>query len=175
MTDQMSDDRARPSRRSFIAASGTAVLAATAGCTAVVDFIGDRLLKEVNVFNEINRPVAGSIVVTDPDGDTALDETFDLAASDDEDEGSNSGSDNGSSSGDDDQSLAVYGDVWTGSGSYEVSVELDGTEIDGQSQASGTVTINNPDEEMLAVALGSGEMDEPIDFRVGESLSDFAE
>ncbi|WP_256392967.1 hypothetical protein [Natronoarchaeum rubrum] len=173
MTAKTPDDRARPSRRSFIAASGTAVLAATAGCTAVVDFIGDRLLEEVNVFNEINRPVAGSIVVTDPDGETVLDETFDIAPSDDDDSGS--GGDNGSNSGEDGQGIAVYDDVWTGSGSYEVSVELDGTEIDGQSQASETVTINAPDEEMLAVALGSAEMDDPIDFRVGESLSDFAD
>jgi len=171
MTARIPRDGARPSRRSFLAASGTAVLAATAGCTAVVDFIGDRLLEEVNVFNETNRRVGGSITVADPAGDTVLDETFDLAASDDED-GSSSGNE---SSSDDEQSTAVYDDVWTESGSYEVTVELPDTEIDGQSRASGTVSIENVDEEMLAVALGSGEVDEPIGFRVGESLSDFAD
>ncbi|GAA0668777.1 twin-arginine translocation signal domain-containing protein [Natronoarchaeum mannanilyticum] len=171
MTARIPHDDAQPSRRSFLAASGTAVLAASAGCTAVVDFIGDRLLEEVNVFNETNRRVGGSITVVDPAGDTVLDETFDLAASDDED-GSGSGNE---SSSEDEQSTAVYDDVWTESGSYEVTVELPDTEIDGQSQASGTVTIDDTDEEMLAVALGSGEVDEPIGFRVGESLSDFAD
>lgn len=174
MTTQIPNDSGSLSRRSFLVAGGTVALAATAGCTGIIDFFGDRLLEEVNVFNESNQPVAGSIVVADPDGDTVLDDVFDLAASDNEDSGSESGSDNGSTTGDD-QSAAVYDDVWTRSGSYEVTVEIDNAEIDGQSQANGTVTIDNPDEQMLAVVLGSAELDEPIGFRVGESLSDFAD
>ncbi|ELY63143.1 hypothetical protein C489_20046 [Natrinema versiforme JCM 10478] len=150
----------------FLAAGGTAALAATAGCTAVMDFIGDQLLEQVNVFNETDRRVSGSIVVIDPDGDTALDETFDIAASDSEDNESN---------GDDEQSVAVYDDVWDGAGDYEVTVELDDAEIDGESGANETVTIDDPEEEMLAVALGSEEVDEPIGFRVGKSLSDFGQ
>lgn len=174
MTAQIPNDSGSLSRRSFLVAGGTVALAATAGCTGILDFFGDRLLEEVNVFNETNQSVAGSIVLTDPDGDTVLDEEFNLVASDDEDNGSGSGSDNGSTSGDD-QSAAVYDDVWTKSGSYEATVGIDNTEINGQSQANETVTIDNPDEQMLAVALGSAELDEPIGFRVGESLSDFAD
>jgi hypothetical protein len=138
------------------------MLAATAGCTAVMDFIGNRLLEQVNVFNETDRRIGGSIVVVDPDGDTALDETFDIAPSD-----------SGNDDGDDEQSVAVYDDVWDGAGTYEVTVELDATDIDGESRASETVPIDDPDAEMVAVVLGSEEVDDPIGFRVGESLSDF--
>ncbi|SFS92413.1 hypothetical protein SAMN04488556_3410 [Halostagnicola kamekurae] len=157
-----------PPRRTFIAASGTALLGSTAGCTAVVNFIGSQILEQVNVFNETNQPVTGAITIVDPAGDTVLDETFDLAASDSEE------SDNESSSSDENQSLAVYDDVWTESGSYEVAVELD-SEIDGQSQANGTVTIDTPDEQKLAAALGTDDADRPIDFRVGKSLSEFGD
>jgi hypothetical protein len=137
-------------------------MAAAAGCSAVANFIGDQVLEEVNVFNQTARPIAGSIEVVGPGGDTALDDTFDLisATPDGEEEGSN---------------VAAYGDVWTETGSYEVSVSLDDTEIDGTSQASDTVTIQNTDEEMLGIALGAESEDEPISFQVGESLTDFAE
>lgn len=129
-----------------------------------MDFVGDRLLEQVNVFNETDRRVAGSITVVDPAGETALDETFDLAPSD-------AGNDSNS---DGDQSVAVYDDVWGEAGSYEATVELPDTEIDGRSRASETVTIDDPDEQLLGVALGSEEVDEPIGFRVGKSLSDLA-
>ncbi|WP_245800622.1 hypothetical protein [Natrinema saccharevitans] len=132
-----------------------------------MDFVGDRLLEQVNVFNETDRRVTGSIAVVDPAGETALDETFDLAPSD-------SGDDEGAASGDDEQSVAVYDDVWGEAGSYEANVELTGTDIDGQSQASEMVTIDDSDEQLLGVALGSEAVDEPIGFRVGESLSDLA-
>ncbi|SFC51841.1 hypothetical protein SAMN05444422_109194 [Halobiforma haloterrestris] len=132
----------------------------------MIDFIGNRLLEQVNVFNETDQRIGGSIVIRGPGGDTVLDETFDIAPSDSEDD---------EDDGDDEQSTAVYDDVWDGSGAYEATVELDDTEIDGESEATATVTIDDPDEEMLAVPLGSEEVDEPIAFRVGESLSDFAQ
>jgi len=149
-------------RRRFLAASGTALLTATAGCSALADFIGSQVLKEVNVFNQTNRPINGSIEVVDSAGDTALDDTFDLISStpDGDEEGSN---------------VATYGDVWSETGSYEVDVRLDGAEIDGTSRASDTVTIRDTDAEMLGIALGAESEDEPIAFRVGESLSDLAE
>ncbi|QCC61788.1 hypothetical protein NP511_21830 [Natrinema thermotolerans] len=155
-------------RRAALAASATALLTAVAGCTTAMDFIGDRLLEQVNVFNETDRRVAGSIAVGDPAGETVLDETFDLAPSESENDNE------GSASGDDEQSVAVYDDVWGDAGSYEVTVELTDTEIDGRSRASETVTISDPDEQLLGVALGSEEVGEPIGFRVGESLSDLA-
>ncbi|WP_053947120.1 hypothetical protein [Halolamina sediminis] len=158
MTFQSSHDGGSPSRRAFLAATGTAVLTATAGCSAMAEFVGNQLLEQVNVFNETDRRVEGSIVVTDPAGETALDTTFDLASSESEDG----------------NSTATYDDVWGEAGAYEVTLELTDTEIAGTSSASQTVAIDDPEEQMLAAALGSSETDEPIAFRVGTSLSEFA-
>ncbi|QKY21130.1 hypothetical protein B4589_012375 [Halolamina sp. CBA1230] len=147
-----------PSRRTVLAAGGTAILTATAGCTAAVDFLGNQLLGQVNVFNETDRQLGGSIVVVGPSDETVLDTTFDLAHADSEDN----------------DSTAVYDDVWGDAGAYEATIELDDAEIEGESEASETVTIDDPEEQMLAVALGSTEVDESIGFRVGTSLSEFA-
>jgi len=137
-------------------------MAAMAGCSAVANFIGDQVLEDVNVFNQTDGPITGSIEVVGPGGDTDLDDTFALisATSDGEEDGSN---------------VAAYGDVWTETGSYEVSVSLDDTDIDGTSEASDTVSIEDADEEMLGIALGAESEDEPITFRVGESFTDLAE
>lgn len=149
---------ARPSRRQFLAASGTAVLTTIAGCSRLANFIADQILEDVNVFNETAQQRSGSIKLTDPAGETVLDDSFDLSSSESED--------------DDNDSTAVFPDVWTEAGSYDATLELD-ADIDGQSEATDTVTITDPDEEMLAVVLGDESMDEPIGFRVGEDLSSF--
>jgi len=149
---------ARPSRRQFLAASGTAVLTTIAGCSRLANFIADQILEDVNVFNETAQQRSGSIKLTDPAGETVLDDSFDLSSSESED--------------DDNDSTAVFADVWTEAGSYDATLELD-TDIDGRSQATDTVTITAPDEEMLAVVLGVESMEESIGFRVGEDLSGF--
>ncbi|MFB6229505.1 MAG: hypothetical protein ABEH88_13330 [Halobacteriales archaeon] len=146
-------------RRRFLAASGTALLTAVAGCSAVADFVGDMVLKEVNVLNQLNRKVEGSVTVTDPAGDTALDETFDVPSNDEDGEGN----------------TATYGDVWGDTGDYEISVELTNTEIEGVSQASRMVRIDDTDEDMVAILPNSDKVDEPIAIRVGQSLSDFGQ
>jgi hypothetical protein len=148
-----------PSRRTFLAGSGAAILATTGGCSAVLDAVGDRVLEHVNVFNETTQRLPGSVAVVDPAGETVLDETFELAPSD--------------AASDDGESAAVYADVWTTAGDYEVTVSLTDAEIDGTSRATETVTIDAPDEEMLAIPLGAEDVDAAIGFRVGESLSDF--
>jgi hypothetical protein len=146
-------------RRRFLAASGTALLTAAAGCSAVADFIGDQILKEVNVLNQMDQDVEGSVTVIDPAGDTALDETFDVPSKEDPGEGN----------------IATYGDVWGDAGDYEISIELTNAEVDGTSQASKTVTIDDTDEDRVGIAPGPNETDEPIPIRVGESLSDFGQ
>ena len=151
---------ARPSRRQFLAASGTAVLTTVAGCSRLANFIADQILEDVNVFNETAQQRSGSIKITGPAGDTVLDDSFDLSSSESEDN--------------DNDSTAVFADVWTEAGSYDATLELD-TDIDGRSQATDTVTISDPDEEMLAVVLGAESIDEPIGFRVGEDLSGLQE
>jgi hypothetical protein len=145
------------SRRRLLAASGAAILTSVTGCSAIVDAIGDQVLEEVNILNQLNRAVSGSIEVTSPAGDTVLDETFEVP----------------SEEADDESNIVAYDDVWTETGRYRVRIDLPDTEIDGVSRATETVRIENTDEEMIAVALGTTSDDEPIAVRVGESLSDF--
>jgi|GEM_PF-573551 len=148
------------SRRAVLATGGTALAATLAGCSGVLDFVGDQVLGQVNVFNGTDRRIAGSIAVSGPDGDSRLDETFELISSQ---------TDSG-----DGQSATVYDDVWDGAAAYEVDVELDGSEVEGVSEATETVEIDSPDEERLAVVVGAADTDDPIAFRVGENFSDLA-
>jgi hypothetical protein len=150
------------SRRRLLATSGTAILTATAGCTAVFDFIGEQFLEDVNVFNETGNTIEGTVTVDGPDGETHLDEQFELQAV--ESTAETESQDGGNA--------AFYADVWAASGDYDVRLALD-TAIDDVSEATETVSIDKPDEEMVAIALGSDEMDEPIGFRVGTEFSDF--
>ena len=148
----------RPSRRQLLAAGGTAVLTTVAGCSRLANFIADQVLEDVNVFNETAQRQSGTIQVTGPAGESVLDDSFDLSPSESED--------------DDNDSTAVFADVWTETGSYTASLTLDG-DVDGQSEATETVTIRDPDDEMLAVVLGEESIDEPIGFRVAEDLTGF--
>ncbi|WP_121743947.1 twin-arginine translocation signal domain-containing protein [Natronorubrum halophilum] len=115
--------RSRPghnlSRRTFIAAGGTAALVSMGGCTAVMDYFGDLALQDVNVFNGADTPVNGAIDIVDPNGDVVLEETFDLEKAADEDEENQ-----------DADSIALYEDIWTDAGDYEVSIELEGDAFD---------------------------------------------
>lgn len=135
------------------------MLASIAGCSTVVDFIGSQVLEDVNILNQLNRAVSGSVEVVDPTGDSVLDETFEVPSKE------SSGESN----------VLAYDDVWRSAGDYQISVELTDVELEGVSQANETVSIENTDEEMVAVAVGSGEENEPIAIRVGESLSDFGQ
>jgi hypothetical protein len=134
------------------------VTAATAGCTGALDALGNQFLGHVNVFNETDRRVAGSVAVAGPDGESRLDETFGLISS--------------RTDTSDGQSVAAYNDVWDGSSGYEVTVELD-DDIGGESQATETVERNTPDEQRLAVVVGGAGINDPVAFRVGENFSDF--
>jgi hypothetical protein len=116
------------------------------------------LLGQVNVFNEIDRRLAGSVAVAGPDDESHLDETFELISS---------RTDTG-----DGQSFATHDDLGDGPGAYEVTVELDG-EVGGESRATETVEIDTPDEQRLAVVVGFADMDDPVASRVGENFSDF--
>ncbi|QSX00809.1 hypothetical protein [Haloterrigena alkaliphila] len=185
------------SRRTFVAAGGTAALTSLAGCSALVDFVADFALKEVNVFNGASRPVNGTVEIVDPAGDVVFEESFALAA--------NKGDDGAEAS--DDESAALYDDVWTETGDYEVSVELEerlestssddgdaenGTDTNSTAEENGsaeqdsadtgasgsgtsatdTVTIENTEEERLVIGLAQDDPDELIGFHVIEDLSD---
>jgi hypothetical protein len=144
------------SRRRFLAAGGATVTAAVAGCAGVVDWLANQVLEQVNLFNYTDQTVDGSVTVVGPDGETRLDESFTLA---------------GNSGGNDESDAGTYGDVWSGTGSYEVSVELDKA-VNGVSSASETVTIDDTGDQLLVVAIGSGDVDETIAFGVGDGLTD---
>jgi hypothetical protein len=153
-------------RRRFLAGCGTAVFAGTAGCTAIVDSLAELALGDVNLFNETDDVLAGTVAITDPGGATVLSESFELSPGS---ETENTDEDEAESD------VTAYDDVWTDAGTYDASVELDSDfEVRGESTASTSVTIEDTSEEMLAIAFGVEEFDEPIGFAVGESLSEFA-
>ncbi len=140
-------------RRKILVVSGTVLLTSIAGCSAIRDYTSDLVLEEVNVFNMADQQIEGSIEVVDPAGDTALEKTFDLGHEEDQNSG----------------------DVLGATGEYAVSVELMNTEIEGSSQASKTVSIDDTDEERVGVVFNTNETYEPIVIRVGTTPKDFLE
>lgn len=105
------------------------------------------------------RRLEGSVQVTSANGDTVLDETFSLKAVKSEAQTETS----------DGANAAFYADVLTEAGTYDVSVTLNDEAIDGISEATESVQIGNPDEEMLAIALGADDVDAPIGFKTGRN------
>jgi hypothetical protein len=144
-------------RRRALAVGGGAVLASTAGCSTVLNAIGDRVLSQVNILNQLGQEVSGSIVVTDPAGDAVLDTSF-TAPTTESDANTN---------------IVAYGDVWTDAGRYRIEMRLTDTEVGGVSRISREVRIGDTEEEMVAISIGSGDESEPIAVRVGESFSEF--
>ena len=152
----------RLSRRQYLAGSAAATTVAVAGCTeGTINWLAGKFLEDVNVFNESDSQVSGTLTVTDPAGESRLDETFTLEPGNVEDDNPD----------EDSESSALYADIWTEAGEYEIAVELD-EPLDGETSASGTVSIEDPGDEMLVIPLGSDEVDAAIDFRVGDSFTD---
>ena len=147
----------RVSRRNFLAAGAAVTAAAVAGCTeGTINWFADKVLEDVNIFNNTGDRLTGSITVTGPDGKTRLDSEFDIAAEEQDVDEEDSG---------------VFKDVWAGEGSYDVTVEFDDP-VEDVTETSGTASISNPDDEMLVIAVASDEIDETVAFRVGDSLTD---
>lgn len=147
-------------RRSVLTGVATVATVGTAGCAGVINSIADAALKEVNIFNETSKQISGTIDIVSPDGSSALSKAFDLTAKakDEATEGA----------------TAVYGHVWEATGTYEVTVELsNGTAIRGESSATKSVSIDDPDEQMLAVALGAEGEDGSIYFAVAKNFTEF--
>lgn len=153
-------DRLSSTRRGFLAAGASAVTAGLAGCSAVVDYLSGLVLDDVNVFNETDRQLTGTIEVTDPDDAVVLDDAFDVAANEGDD---------------DEDAMAQYGGVLVGEGEYGVTVALDDAEIDGESGVETTIDVANPGDEHLLVGLGVPDIDEPISVIIVETLRDLEE
>lgn len=160
-------------RREVLGVAGGAALAGVAGCTALVDWIGDKVLGDVNIFNNTTGRITGTIVVTREDGTTVLDESFDAPPTEDDD-GNNSEADEGDASTDSSDDTEVFEDVWDGSGTYEVRVRLDDDQsVQNEDAATASISIDDPDEEMLAVVLGADDVDAGVGFATGDALSEF--
>lgn len=144
-----------PRRRALIA-GGVVASSALAGCTSVLDAVGDRIFEDVNVLNQLTRTVRGSVTVVDPGDETVLDRVFDVP----------------STEADGESNLVAYADIWTEPGAYEIRVELTNLSLEGVSQATRTVDIDDTTAEMVAVSIGARDGSEPIAIRVGESFSD---
>ncbi|MEZ3170105.1 hypothetical protein ABNG03_05640 [Halorubrum sp. RMP-47] len=146
-------------RRRAIAIGASAALASTAGCSAVLDAVGNQMLKEVNLLNQLNHEVTGSIKIEAHDGKLVLDDSFDVPTTE-------SGGESNTVS---------YADVWTTTGEYHANLELANTKIAGTSVLSRRFDIVNHEEEIVAISIGSSDEDEPIALRIGESFSDLSD
>jgi hypothetical protein len=140
------------------------MLSTVAGCSAVGEFVGEALLEEVNIFNETDQQVSGTIEVIGPAGDTVLDEAFELVPGE-------------AAAADDDEKNAAttYEDLWTEAGSYEVSIELANTDIAGTRRAKKTVTIADTQEDMLGITLGPGAGNRAFLLRAGDDPADISD
>ena len=156
----------RLSRRRFIAAASGGGVVALAGCSSVVDWLSGFVMEEVNIFNLTDETQAGTIVVRDPEGETVLEESVEIRPESDDDD---------TVSDDDDsvaEGIAVYDDVWTEPGLYEVEVELTAP-LRGESDAMWSHDIDTPDDERVAVFLVDESDEDPLQSEVGEGLTDF--
>lgn len=116
------------------------------------------IFEDVNVINNTDQPVSGSITVTDPNNETVLDETFELTSGD-------RTATPTPETGTETASGAVrYADVFTTTGSYTVAVTLgEGSGINGVREAEETVPVEDTDNTNVLVTLGETEQtDEPI-------------
>ncbi len=152
------------SRRRLLAAGTTVASAGLAGCTRAMNFIAGLALDDVNLSNETDQPLSGSITITGPNESTVLDESFDIEPDDDEDDEI------------DDDSGAAYGDVLTEAGEYTVAIELDDdSEVEETTEAETSVAVTDPDEEHIMVVFGAEDLDEPIGVLVIEEFTDLGD
>jgi len=126
--------------------------------------IAGAILKEVNVLNGTDQEQSGNVTVVDPNGETQLSESFTVAPSDNDDEEDT----------DEPSSTPAYGDVFTESGEYTVTVELDSA-INETSSREATVTVDNTDDQHIIVGLGADDAPSPIEILVIDEFSDLAD
>jgi hypothetical protein len=172
MRNSTSADETVLSRRRVLAAGASAGAVALAGCSAIVDFLADFILKDVNIFNGTTRRVRGTITVSGPDGAMLLDKRFSIAAGSEE-EPSNTTDGNGSGG---DQNTSTRGhsgtdrpvplqDNETG-GSDPGGTETDDNESDSnETDGNGSVS-NDPDQSLAAygdVLTSAGEYTVTLD------------
>jgi len=112
--------------------------------------------------NGTDQERSGTVTVVGPGGDTQLEESFTVAPSESDDE-------DGESS-----STPTYGDVFTESGEYTVTVELESA-INETSSREATVTVNDTENQHIIVGLGADDAPTPIEVLVIDEFSDLAD
>ena len=156
---------ARIGRRRLLTAAGTAAVVGLAGCAGVANSIAELALGEVNLFNNTDQRIAGSITVTDPEGSTTLDETFEIEPSSDDEE------DN-----EDDDSGESYDDAFAGAGSYTVAAELDDdSAVSGDGTIETDLDVTDPEAEHIVVVFGADDFDGGVGAFVIEEFTDIGD
>ncbi|MFC6752460.1 hypothetical protein [Halorubrum tibetense] len=151
-------------RRRFLGIGAVTMTAGLAGCAETIgNLIAEFVLDDVNLLNETDRVLTGTITVTGPDDETLLDEEFSLEPADEE-------ADTG-----DDDSQAVFGDRFETPGEHVFAVTLDGDGIDGERSAELIGEITDPEEEHAVVVLGADELAEPFELFVIEEFTDLGD
>ena len=126
--------------------------------------VAEAILKDVNVINGTETERSGTVTVSGPAGETLLSSEFTVAPQDSE-------SGDGETS-----STPTYGDVFTESGEYTVTVSLDeDSAIDGTTDTETTVTVDDPENQHIIVGIGADESDVPIEILVIDEFSELAE
>ena len=154
----------RFSRRRLLAAGVSAAVVGVAGCAQVANYVAGLVLEDVNLFNQTSQQLTGTITVTDPTGETVLDDSFEIHPETD-DEGEANEPENGSDTDGtedtvDEESGATYGDVLTEAGEYTVSATLDDdSAVDGETAAERSVEVADPAEEHIVVVFGADDFD----------------
>jgi hypothetical protein len=152
----------RPTRRRLLAVGGATALTGLAGCMDALNAVAGAILEDVNVLNGTDQERSGTVTVVGPGGDTQLEESFTVAPSESDDE-------DGESS-----STPTYGDVFTESGEYTVTVELESA-INETSSREATVTVNDTENQHIIVGLGADDAPTPIEVLVIDEFSDLAD
>lgn len=150
-------------RRRFLAGVSTAAIGTVAGCSALRNSSGSSDIGETTVVNQTTARIAGSISVSGPDGETVLDETFDLRPA------QSGANDTTTPGGDTGTLMTTYEGVLVGTGTYAVSVRLDeGFAVNGVREAETDAEVADTDEEGIVVLLGAIDGSDPISIRVAE-------
>ena len=152
----------RPTRRRLLAVGGATALTGLAGCMDALNAVAGAILEDVNVLNGTDQEQRGTVTVVGPNGDTQLAESFTVAPSESDDEGGES------------SSTPTYGDVFTESGEYTVTVELESA-INETDSREATVTVNDTENQHIIVGLGADDAPTPIEVLVIDEFSDLAD
>ncbi len=155
------------SRRRVLAAGAVLGISASAGCGTIVNSLAGAILDDVNVLNGTDQQLTGTITVTDPAGETVLEDSFDVRPDGENDTGSTES---------EEETQAIFSEVFTETGEYRVTVELDAdSTINGNQTDTQTVEVTNTEEEHIMVLLGATDDGGISSIVVIEELTDLEE